>query len=43
MQSLTLFIDTSLEGDITKPKDDFDFLTFVENEGKEFCNADFIK
>ncbi|WP_121357255.1 dihydrofolate reductase family protein [Flavisolibacter nicotianae] len=41
MRKLSLFIATSLDGYISKPKDDLSFLKLVEKEGEDYGYADF--
>jgi len=36
---ISLFIATSLDGDIAKPNDDLSFLKLIENEGRKITLA----
>ena len=39
MRILSLFIDSSLDGSIAKPNDDFSFLKLLEKEGENMWNS----
>jgi dihydrofolate reductase len=41
-RKVILYIATSLDGYITKPNDDLDFLSIVEQEGQDYGYVDFI-